>query len=431
MKKIVDFLIHNNEMKNAGWIVGEQIFQMLLSLVVGVLSARYLGPSNYGSLNYTASFVSFITCIATLSLEGVVIKKMITNSEKEGILLGSSIIFRLISSILSSISIIVIVAVLNPSDHLKIILVSLQSLQLIFKSVHVLDCWFQRYLKSKYVSIGKSLAGFIVATYKISLLITSKSVIWFAVANSINDFVVSIMLFIFYRKVDGPKLAYNKKDGILILYESYHFILSGLMTAIYSQMDRIMIGTMLTDYDVGLYTTATTICGIWVFIPIAIINSFRPKIMELKKDNNLDYELRLQQLYSMIIWLCIVASAFICIVSPYVIKLLFGIEYIAAADALRIAIWYETFAMIGSARSIWIICEGKNKYVKYYLGIGAGVNLFLNTTMIPIMGINGAAMATLITQIITSLIAPLLFKETKYHTILVLKAFTFQCFFNK
>ena len=133
----------------------------------------------------------------------------------------------------------------------------------------------------------------------------------------------------------------------------------------------------------------------------------------------------------MIIWLFIDASAFICIVSPYVIKLLFGIEYIAAADALRIAIWYETFAMIGSARSIWIICEGKNKYVKYYLGIGAGVNLFLNTTMIPIMGINGAAMATLITQIITSLIAPLLFKETKYHTILVLKAFTFQCFFNK
>ena len=79
--------------------------------------------------------------------------------------------------------------------------------------------------------------------------------------------------------------------------------------------------------------------------------------------------------------------------------------------------------MIGNARGIWILCENKNKYVKYYLSIGVIANLMLNWIMIPIWGINGAAIATLITQIITSLVAPVFFKETRYHTLIVLRAF--------
>lgn len=69
------------------------------------------------------------------------------------------------------------------------------------------------------------------------------------------------------------------------------------------------------------------------------------------------------------------------------------------------------------------MCEGKNKYVKYYLGIGAVVNLVFNTLLIPVYGIEGAAVATLVTQITTSMIAPLFFKETRIHTKYVLEAF--------
>ena len=191
-----------------------------------------------------------------------------------------------------------------------------------------------------------------------------------------------------------------------------------------------MIGSMMSDYDVGLYTTATAICGMWLFVPNAIINSFRPKILELKKAGNEEhYKRRLEQLYSFIIWLCIFVSIAVCVLGSFVIRILYGDAYIGAASALRIAIWYETFAMIGTARGIWILCEDKNKYVKYYLGIGTVVNLALNYVMIPVWGINGAAIATLITQIVTSLIAPVMFRETRCHTLIVLRAFVGSWFF--
>lgn len=417
-------LMKSRSIKNSGWIVGEQFFQMLLQLIVGVITARYLGPGNYGTLNYTASFVTFFTAIATLGMEGVIIKKMIDNPEKEGVYIGSSMAFRLIASFMSIISISIIVYVLNPSEPIKVALVLVQSFQLSFRAVEILDSWFQRYLKSKYVSIGKMIACIVTSAYKIFLLATSKSILWFAFSNTISEAVIALVECYFYRIADGQRLSVDFKIGKEILKESYHFIISGLMVAIYSQMDRIMIGQMMTDTDVGYYTTATAISSMWIFIPTAIINSFRPVIMEVKKSKNeVLYIHRLEQLYGGLIWLCIIVACMVTLFAKYIVIILYGQDYLGAIDVLKIAIWGEVFSMIGSARGIWILCENKNKYVKYYLFIGACVNLILNTLSIPVYGIKGAIIATLITQIVTSLIAPMFFRETRVHTKIVLRAF--------
>ena len=102
----------------------------------------------------------------------------------------------------------------------------------------------------------------------------------------------------------------------------------------------------------------------------------------------------------------------ISIIAKWVVYLLYGTAYAGALQPLRIAIWFETFAMVGTARGVWILSEDKSRFVKYYLSIGAVVNLLLNAYLIPVLGIDGAAWATLVTQIVTSLIAPLFFEET-------------------
>ena len=416
MIKIIQRLLRSKNIKNSLWIIGEQIFQMLISLIVGILTARYLGPSNYGTLNYTASFVTFFTAIVTLGMEGVVIKKLIERPDEEGRYLGGCIALRFICSVLTIVILPVLIYVLNPSEPIKVVLVLLQSLQLAFKSVQILDSWFQRHLKSRFVSVGKMIACLIVSAYKVFLLMTSKDIIWFAFSNSLTDLVISILLYVFYSRESKQKLLPDISKGREVLAESYHFVISGLMVSIYSQMDKIMIGQMLSDTDVGLYTTAVTICGMWIFIPLAIINSYRPLILEHKKNGQEKlYLLRLKQLYSVIIWLCLGISFLIFIFSGFIIRILYGEAYIGSIGVLRTAIWFETFSVIGTARGIWILAENMNKYVKYYLMIGAGVNLILNLVMIPVMGITGAAIATLITQITTSIIAPLFFRETRVH----------------
>ena len=359
----------SKNIRNSFWIIGEQVFQMLLAFVVGTLSARYLGPSNYGTLNYTASFVSFFINIASLCMEGVVIKKLVDHPESEGVYLGSSLFFRIISSFLSMISIAIIVYILDPGDSLKLLLAAIQSIQLFFKSFNIFDTWFQRMLKSKYTSIGKMVASISVSGYKLFLLITSKSIIWFAFSTIISDLIIAVILYIFYKREGGQSLKINITVGKEVLSESYHFVLSDMMAALYMNMDKIMIGQMMTDRDVGLYITATTISGLWAFIPVAMINSYRPTIIELKKTSEDQYRKRLTQLYSLIIWVSIMFALISFLFAELIIKILYGMEYIDAVDALKITVWGQMFAVISMTRSVWIICENKNKYVKYYVAI--------------------------------------------------------------
>lgn len=412
--KKLSILFKSNNLKNSYWIIGEQIFQMLLSLVVGMMTARYLGPGNYGTLNYTASYISFFSVIASLGMEGVIIKKFVENPEKEGIFLGSCIVFRLVSSAFSTLAIAVIIIVLDAGNELKLVLALLQSLQLFFKSFNILDTWFQRHLKSKYTSIGKMTASIIVSGYKIFLLVTAKGVVWFAVANALSDLVIGAVLFFFYLYLKGDRFAFSYCIGKGILLESYHFIISDIMAAVYKYMDKIMIAQIMLDVDVGYYTSAITISAVWAFLPNAMISSFRPTIMELKKEGKENlYQRRLTQLYSLIIWMSIIFSFGVFVFADFVIDIFYGKDYAGAVNTLRIMVWAEALAVISTTRSIWILCEKKNRYVKYYIAIGAVVNICLNFVLIPRYGIEGAAFATLVSEFTVLIAAPVMFRETR------------------
>lgn len=52
-------LFRHKSVKNAGWLISGKIIQMIISLGVGLLTARYLGPANYGLINYASAYTAF------------------------------------------------------------------------------------------------------------------------------------------------------------------------------------------------------------------------------------------------------------------------------------------------------------------------------------------------------------------------------------
>ena len=61
-----EFMSKKSALKNASWIIVCRIIQSLISLVIGMISARYLGPSNYGVITYVSSVVAFALPIMQL-----------------------------------------------------------------------------------------------------------------------------------------------------------------------------------------------------------------------------------------------------------------------------------------------------------------------------------------------------------------------------
>ena len=407
-------LFKSKNLRNSYWIIGERIFQMLLTFVVGILTARYLGPSNFGTLSYTAAFISFFTNIAALSMNNVVIFKLINHPDQEGDYLGSAILYQLVAALLSSVSIACLIIILNPGDSLKLTLALIQSGQLLFRALEILDAWFQRRLQSKYVSVGKMIACLVVSGYKIFLLVTAKSLIWFAFSNVISDFVIAGVLLFFYKYEHGQKLRAKIRLGNELLRESYHFILPDIMSAVYAYLDRIMIGRMMKDIDVGYYSIAASLAAMWIFVPIAVINSYKPTIIEYQKNGDRqNFLLRLKQLISVVFWMCAAVAIVITLFGGIAVRILYGTEYLPAIGPLSLLVWAEVFGVTSMTRIIWILCEGKNRYVKYYVFLGVVTNVILNCILIRSMGIIGAAIATLATQIVVCIIAPLFFKETR------------------
>ena len=425
-------LFKSKNLKNSYWIIGEQVFQMLLSLFVGIWTARYLGPSNYGTLQYTAAYISFFINIAALGMEGVIIKEMIAHPNEEGTYLGSAIVFRLIAGLLSSIAIVILILLLNPGETLKLVLVLIQTTQFIFRSCNILDAWFQRRLQSMYVSLGKMAASIVVSVYKVFLLVTAQELVWFAFSYALTDFVLAAVLIYFYKKEGGQKLKYSFIKGKELLQGSYHFVLADIMSAIYGYSDRIMIGKMMTDADVGFYTTAATVSMMWLFVPNAIIKSFRPTIMEFKEHGNETmYLRRLEQLMSAVFWLSVGVAIVLTVLGKFAIHLLYGEAYLPAAAPLVVLVWSTVFAVTSMTRSTWILSEGKNRFVKSFTFIGAILNVVLNFILIPLWGIWGAAFATLATELTVCVIAPFFYKETKPLGLIVMDAIMCKWYFRK
>lgn len=398
---------------NTGWMMFKNIYSMLISLVIGSLSARYLGPSNFGVLNYGSSIISFFTTISKLGLDSVLVAEMARTPEKENSYLGTALVMRLLTSILSFIMIWGIVVILEPNDKILQVVTILQAIAIIFQTSEVLFFWFQVRLEMKYITLASIVAMTVTGVWRVSLLASEASVQWFALSSSISALVCGIYTVCFFVKKAHAKLQFSYSDAKFILSNSYHFIINGLAVTLYTQLDRIMLGKVVSDEAVGWYSAASTLAVMWEFVPIAVVNSARPLLVKEYDADKRKFLQKYRWLLLGITVMGILVGVFFTVFGKLLVYILYGEKYYPAIPALAILIWSTSFAMIGTARGIWIVAERKNKYSKYFTIIGAIVNVILNAAVIPRWGVSGAAFTTLISQIVVALVAPMLYKETR------------------
>lgn len=235
-----------------------------------------------------------------------------------------------------------------------------------------------------------------------------------------------MILFASYKKNNGGKLSFSLEYGKKLLSKSHHFILPGLMVAIYAQTDKIMLKHMISDAEIGYYSTAVTLCNMWCFVLNAIIDSFYPSIMESFKNGKAEFDKRNKLLYAIVFYVSMAVSLIFTLFGRFAVKLIYGDAYLPAVGPLRIITWYTAFAYLGVARNAWIVCMNKQKYLKYIYIPAAIANVVLNCIFIPTMGASGAALASLIAQIVTTLVVPFFIKDIRENSVMIVKAIFFR-----
>ena len=199
----------NKVFTNASWIIGCKIAQSGLALLLNSLTARYFGPSNFGLINYAASLVTFITPLMTLGTNATLVNEIISEPEKEGAILGTSMVMTFISSLACVTGLSGFVWIMNPEDPMTVRVVFLYSLLLIAQSLEQIQYWFHAKFLPKLVAVVSFFAYIAVSVYKIVLLLHRKSIYWFAISNSLDYFLIAVGLLILYKARNGQKFSFS------------------------------------------------------------------------------------------------------------------------------------------------------------------------------------------------------------------------------
>jgi O-antigen/teichoic acid export membrane protein len=409
---------------NTSWMLGEKILRMSVGLFVGIWVARYLGPEQFGLLSYAQSFVFLFTAIATLGLDGIVVRELVKDESRREELLGTAFGLKFIGAILI-LPVLWLAVQLTSNDTYTNLLVFIIASATVFQSFNVIDFYYQAKVKSKYVALANTLALGVSSAIKIILILTEAPLMAFAAMVTFDAFILSLGLVFFYKVSSRHRLfswKFRVSTAKRLLKDSWPLILSGLVISVYMKIDQVMIKEMLNSDAVGQYAAAVRLSEAWYFIPMVIANSVFPAIINAKKVSNQLYLQRLQRLYTLMIWMAIGIALPMTFLSNWLTTLLYGQEYQEAGPVLMVHIWASVFVSVGVASSKWMLSENFQFYSMCNTSIGAAVNITLNWLLIKWYGVSGAALATLISYGIAAYLMLFVWHRTRSNFVLIAKS---------
>lgn len=402
-------------LSNIAWLFTDQILQMGLGLFVGLWVARYLGPTQFGLLNYALAFVSLFSSVATMGLGTLVVRNIARDPECKNETLGTAFGLQFTGGCITLVLSVTVIALLKPNDTLTRWLVGIIAAGTIFNAFEAINFWFQSQIQSKYTVLAKNSVCFLVAAVRIGLVTIKAPLLAFACIRLAEVAIVG-MAYVYFYQLTGNKIKdwqFSWARGKELLRESWPIMLSGLAVYLYSKTDQLMLGAMNKNAELGYYAAAVKISEICDFLPMIVSASIFPKLANLRERNYEEY-LSKFQIYCdtmMLFWLGVAIP--ISLLSPWIVHLLYGEKYAKSAAVLAIYVWAQFGSNFGVARNTYFTIEGQLRYSLYLTVVGSILNVGLNLWLIPKYGAFGATAATLITYFYVIILVNFMIKELR------------------
>lgn len=383
---------------NTGWLFFDKIVRMGVGLFVGVWIARYLGPEQFGLFNYAAAFVSLFSSIATLGLDGIVVRDIVREPERRDEILGTTFILKLLGGLIAFTMIMGAIFLLRPSDNPTHLLVAVIALGMLFQSFDTIDLWFQSQVRCRYSVIAKTTSFILLTLVKIFLILFEAPLVAFAWVASAEVAVGAGGLVIAYKANSGNILHWKNcpELGRRLLHDSWPLIFSSMVIMVYMRIDQLMIGEIVGSGEVGIYSVAVGLAEVWYFIPGAIVSSTFPSIIAARMESEELFYERLQWLYNTLVLIAYAIALPVTFLAEPVINLLYGTAYSKAGPMLSLLIWAGIFTNLGIARSSFLTTMNWNKVHFVTVFFGCLINIVLNIVFIPRYGGMGAVIASCI-----------------------------------
>ncbi len=396
---------------------------MVTSFVIGIYIARYLGPSRYGILNYALSFVAVISPMAGFGLKKILIRELVNQPENRNNLLGTAFAIRLLGFVFLLAILASSLSVLSNERSTNLLILVIAA-GVLFQSFEVVDYYFQSKVLSKYIAWVHLMATILATVAKIVLMILKLQLLYFALVIS-GEYIVKAIGYIIIYSFQNIRIfqwRFNKAVALGLLKNGWPLLLAGFVGAVHQRIDIVLIKQLTDSESVGYYSIAVKLVGSWYILGMIICRSLFPAIVNARNVGDSLFNYRLQLFYDLMLWISLGIAVAGFIVADLLITFLYGQAYAPAVGVLKIYIFSLPATFLSLAGSQFLVAENLIK-LSLYRGIFSTItNVILNLVLIPLFGIKGAAVATVISYMSTSLFL-LIAEKSRSQVVLMIRSF--------
>lgn len=386
---------------NTSILFGAEVFQKFTNIALVIFAARLLGDNGYGIFAFALAFVKLFLIFTDAGIHQLLVRELARNKKLIKEYTGNAILIKIVLCIITSIAIIVIINLSNKTSDVVYTVYLLTLNQVFFSFSLIFESIFQSQQKMKYVAFSNLIFAPLNTILGIGILLAGGKYIELAIIYAIAAFLKLLYcIYITHKNFIKIKIIYNFNVIKFLLIEGIPIGVNLILTTIYTLVDQVMLSFMYNDEVVGWYRAAYQFVFTMLLMPEQLLKATYPVLSKYYVLSIDDLKDLFNWLLKLLLLIAVSLSTIVFLFSENLIGLLYGTEYINGAKALQILVWstcliYITLIFTNTTRA-----TNNQRFTAKTVMVGAVLNIILNFLLIPKYNIIGAAIATLLTEIL-------------------------------
>lgn len=377
----------------------------LFSFIELTYVTRILQPETFGKISFVSSFTGYFIMFANLGMPTYAMRSCAkVRDNKEELHKTFNELWSL-CVILSAISFgVFFLSVLLVRNFQKdVILLAIFGISILLQSV---NCeWLYKGLeKFLFLAVVTFICKVISLIGIILFVKSSQDVVIYAVLSVLIAHGSNILFFLLRKKYIDSKITFTV--NFAHLKPLLVFFMMSFAVSVYNNMDLTMLGFIKTEHDVGIYSIASKGKGVLSMTGGLVWSAILPYATALWKENAKENFKKLATRSLLFVSGIQAAVSVVCIIfAPMIIRLIGGVSYSGAVPSFRILLF--SLLPIGMSNILGgqvLIPAGMEKKLLIAEIWGAAFNFCANLFVIPRYSIEGAALTTVISEIIVWLL---------------------------
>lgn len=379
--------------------LGAKVVSYPLSFLVSVLLVRYLGVERLGEYNYASTFAALFGLLASLGLPILLTREIARDKASAGRLLGSVVILQCGLSALTAVVIAGSAILFN--EPILAVPISILGLSVALSAMSspywaALNGFEKIHLSSGIEVIGSLLwTGLILLAIYLKVDVTG--LVGILMASPIVVFLLTKAASDRYCVVPQYRL-----DPALIkrlLAATLPFSLMVVFNNLYLRIDIIMLEKMQGEQSVGLYSAAYKIVDVFMLLGTNI-GVLYPRMAAQAAEDRCSLHATVRRAWRYMTAIGMPVAMIVATLAPWIVWTLYGQEFSESAAPLRVLAASIAFMFMAMPLVHALNAMGREWYWIAVLLVNTAVNVGLNFLLIPTYGYQGAAVSTVVCELV-------------------------------